>query len=198
MADNEAMKEALFESEMIFLRQKKNLYQKGSKEREELETEIHIREEEHRFQLEQSWLERLSQYREEAGLMDYRRLQEIEMKGFESFYGALVTAGKMTQAEYDAIVEHIKRKYAELSVEQIANNDIRGKASKTLDTAKKTAGTEQASAGSDAATGIFSISQAVENQKLINEQLKLLYGADYENNREYQEAKRQLGLRPTR
>ena len=192
MADNEAMKEALFESEMIFLRQKKNLYQKGSKEREELETEIHIREEEHRFQLEQLWLERLSQYREEAGLMDYRRLQEIEMKGVESFYGALVTAGKMTQAEYDAIVEHIKRKYAELSAEQIANNDIRGKASKTLDTAKKTAGTEQASAGSDAATGIFSISQAVESQKLINEQLKLLYGADYENNREYQEAKRQL------
>ena len=192
MADNEAMKEALFESEVIFLRQKKNLYQKGSREWEDLETEIHIREEEHRFQLEQSWIERLSRYREEAGLMDYQRLQEIELKGVESFYGALVKAGQMTQAEYDAIVEHIKRKYAELQGQQAADNDVQAKASKALDTARKNAGAKSAGAGNDAATGIFSVSRAVENQKLINEQLKQLYGKDYENNREYQEAKRQL------
>ena len=98
----------------------------------------------------------------------------------------------MTQEEYDAIIEHIKRKYAELKAEQAANTDIQAKASASLDTAKKNAGVKDMSAGDNAATGIFSISEAVRNQKLINTQLQELYGEDYENNREYQEAKRQL------
>ena len=192
IVDTEAMDEALFESEMVYLKQRQALYQNGSKEWENLEMQMQQRQAEHQFKLEQSWLDKLSQYREQAGIMDYQRLQEIELKGVESFYGALVTAGRMTQQEYDDIVEHIKRKYAELQGQQIANNDVQTKASKGLDTAKKNAGVKAADPGSDAASGVYSISRAIENQKLINEQLKLLYGADYENNREYQEAKRQL------
>ena len=57
---------------------------------------------------------------------------------------------------------------------------------------KKNAGTKGTNAGNDAATGIFSITQAISQQEAINEELKRLYGKDYENNREYQEAKRQL------
>ena len=190
--DEDALNEALFESDITYLKQKQNLYQNGSKEWIEIEQQIQQKQRDHQFELEQSWMQRLSQYRREAGLMNYQRLQEIELKGVESFYGALVESGRMTKEEYDAIVEHIKRKYAELSAEQTADNDTKTKASAALDTATKAAGTERPAAGNDAATGIFSISQAVANQKLINEQLKLLYGADYENNLEYQEAKRQL------
>ena len=124
--------------------------------------------------------------------MDYDRLQQIEIAGVESFYGALVKQGKMTQEEVDAIIEHIKRKYAELKGQQTANNDVQAKAASGLETAKKNAGVKSIGAGDDAATGVFSISTAIENQKTVNEQLKALYGKDYENNREYQEAKRQL------
>ena len=190
--DEEAMNEALFQSDIAYLKQKQNLYQNGSKEWIEIEQQIQQKNREHQFELEQSWMQRLSQYREEAGRLDYEKLQEIELQGMKTFYGALVESGRMARDEYDAIIEHIKRKYAELKAEQVANNDVLEKAAGGLDTAKKNAGVKEVSAGNDAATGIFSISQAVENQKLINEQLKELYGADFENNREYQEAKRQL------
>ena len=190
--DEDALNEALFENDIDYMRKKQKLYESDPKKWAEMEMEIQQKQKEEQFQKEQRYMERLARYREEAGLTDYQRLQEIELEGVKSFYGALVKAGQMTQEEYDIIVEHIKRKYAELQGQQIANNDIQSKASKALDTAKKNAGSKSVEAGNDAATGIFSISQAIENQKLINEQLKLLYGADYENNREYQEAKRQL------
>lgn len=190
--DEDALNEALFKSDIAYLKQKQNLYKEGSKEWIDIEMQIQTKQRDHQFQLERSWMEKLSKYREEAGLKDYQRLQDIELKGVETFYGALVKSGQMAQAEYDAIVEHIKRKYAELQGQQIANNDIQDKASKGLDTAKKNAGAKGTNAGSDAATGIFSITQAINQQKAINEELKRLYGEDYENNREYQEAKRQL------
>ena len=126
------------------------------------------------------------------GKADYDRMQQIEIAGVESFYGALVKQGKMTQGEVDKIVEYIKRKYAELKGQQKANNDVESKASSGLETAKNNAGVKEYGAGDNAATGIASIANAIKNQQLINEQLKKLYGADYENNREYQEAKRQL------
>lgn len=190
--DTESMNEALFQSEITYMRQRQNLYKKGSKEWLEIEMQIQSRQREHQFDLEQSWLQKLSQYRKETVQMDYEKMMNIELKGAETFYTTLLDAGKITREEYDAIFEHIRRKYAELSAQQRAGNDIQSRASKGLDTAKKNAGVKDGSAGNDAATGIFAVSQAVQNQKFINDQLKLLYGEDYENNREYQEAKRQL------
>lgn len=190
--DSEAMNEALFESDITYLKQKQNLYKKGSKEWEEIEMQIQVQQKQHQFNLEQSWMEKLGQYRQQAGMMDYQKLQEIELKGVKSFYETLLENGQMTKSEYDAIIDHIKRKYAELQGQQAANNDVQKKASEGLSLAKQNAGYKDTASGDNAVTGIYSISQAVEQQKLVNEQLKLLYGEDYENNREYQEAKRQL------
>ena len=192
--NEEALNEALFQSDRQYMLDKLSLYKEGSREWEEAATEIKIMEEEHRLQLEQEWMRRLSQYREEMGQTDYDRLQQIEIAGVESFYGALVEQGKMTQEEVNEIIEHIKRKYAELKGQQTANTDVQAKAASGLETAKKNAGAKDYGAGDNAATGIASIANAIKNQQLINEQLKLLYGQDYENNREYQEAKRQLDM----
>lgn len=190
--DTDAMNEALFQSEMTYMRQRQNLHKEGSKEWMDIEMQIQTSNRQHQFELEQSWMQKLSQYRKEAGLMDYEKMMELELKGADAFYTTLLDVGKITQQEYDAIFNHIRMKYAELSSQQRANNDVQSKASKGLDTAKRNAGVKDVSVGNDAATGIYAVSQAVEQQKLINDQLKLLYGKDYENNREYQEAKRQL------
>lgn len=190
--NEEALREARFQEEMDFLNNKKSLTRKGSLEQMQIEWEIQDRSKEHQMEREREYMERLSQYRHEMGQTDYDRLQEIELAGVESFYSALVEQGKMTQQEYDAIIEHIKQKYAALKGQQASNSDVRAKASKSLETARNNAGIQEYGAGDNAATGAFSIAQAVQNQKAINEQLKLLYGQDYENNREYQEAKRQL------
>ena len=190
--DEEWLNEALFDNDIAYLKQKQNLFYKGSKEWMDIEQQIQQKNREHQFELEQNWMKKLSQYRQDAGRMDYAELERIETDGAKEFFGALKEQGKMTEEEYKAILESIRKKYFELSASQTADNSTKSKAGKALDTAKKAAGTENVSAGDNAATGTFAISQAVANQKLINEQLKLLYGADYENNREYQEAKRQL------
>ena len=83
----------------------------------------------------------------------------------------------MTKAEYNAIIEHIRKKYAEMKAEQIANQDIATKAAQALETAKKAAGAKQYDAGDNAATGLFSIAQAVKTQEIINEELKKAAGA---------------------
>lgn len=64
-------------------------------------------------------------------------------------------------------------------------------AAKTLAKARKNTGSEVVEA-TDGATGVYSIITAISQQEMINEELKRLYGEDYENNKEYQEAKRQL------
>ena len=190
--NEEALNEALFQSDRQYLLDKQSLYKEGSREWEEAATEIQIMEEEHRLQLEQDWMRRLSQYRQEMGKMDFDRMQQLEIAGVNSFYGALVEEGRMTQAEVDAIIEHIKKKYAKLKGQQTVDNDVQNKAASSLDTAKKNANAKYIDAGDNAFTGVASIANVIQNRQAINDKLKELYGQDYENNREYQEAKRQL------
>ena len=192
--NQEVLEEALFQSDMQYLRDKQQLYKNGSKEWEKLEMQINQKQEQHKFDLQQQYIQRLAKYREETGQINYQQLQEIELKGVETMYGALLAAGKMTRDEYDAIIEHIKRKYSELEADQAADNNVSSRASKALETATKKAGVEDVDAGNDMATGIFSIKSAIGQQRAVNEQLKQLYGDDYKNNEEYQEAKRQLNL----
>ena len=192
--NEDALNEALFQSDRQYMLDKASLYKEGTKEREEAMTEIRIMEEEHRMQLEQEWMNRLSKYRQDMGQMDYDRLQEIEIAGVQSFYGALVEQGKMTQQEVDAIIAHIKMKYAELKGKQAADTDVEAKASAALDTAKKTTGVKSTPAGDNAVTGIYSIVTAIQNQQTINDKLKKMREQDLISEAEYQEAKRQLNV----
>ncbi len=192
--NEDAINQALYASDLNYLMAKKKKFRNGSLERMQVEWEIQDLENNHKLEKEQQYIQRLAKYREETGQINYQQLQEIELKGVETMYGALLAAGKMTRDEYDAIIEHIKRKYAELEANQTADNNVKSRASKSLDTAKKKAGVEDVDAGNDMATGIFSIKSAIEQQRAVNEQLKQLYGDDYKNNEEYQEAKRQLNL----
>ena len=190
--NEDALHDALFRSEITYLRQRQNLYKNGSKEWMDLEMQIQDKEEQEKFDREQQFLQRLAKLREEAGMKNYDDLMKIELKGLEVIKDTLIAAGRMTEEEYDQIVANIERKYEELKADQAADSSIKAKGTKALDTAKKAAGVSDVDAGNDAATGIFSIKSTIENQKSINEQLKILYGKDYENNKEYQEAKRQL------
>lgn len=192
VVDEEALNEALFQNDMEYMRKKRELYYKDPKRWAEMEMEIQQKQKEEQFRKEQAYMEKLRKFREEAGRLDYDKLLEIELEGAGTFYSALVERGEMTKEEYDAVIEHIRRKYAGLKAEQAENSEVANKASKSLDTASKGAGVKDVQAGDNAVTGLFSISKAVENQKIINDRLKMLYGEDYENNREYQEAKRQL------
>ena len=187
-----ALNEALFQEDMNYLVRKHEKYREGSLEWMQTDWEIQDLDSKHKTEKEQQFLQRLAKLREEAGMKNYDELMNIELKGLEVIKDTLIAAGQMTEEEYNQIVANIKRKYEELKADQAADSSIKAKGTKALDTAKKAAGASDVDAGNDAATGIFSIKSAIENQKSINEQLKILYGKDYENNKEYQEAKRQL------
>lgn len=190
--NQEVLDEALFQLEIEYMQRRKKLYNDGSKEWVQIDDDIRQKEMQHQWELEQDWMKRLARYREEMGRTDLQKRQQMEEEGAKAIYGALVGQGRITQEEYDAILEHIRRKYAQLKAETSASQSVQAKAGKSLDTAEKAAGAAAPFAGNDAATGMSSVLVAVERQKLINERLKELYGEDYANNAEYQEAKRQL------
>ena len=192
--DEESLNEALFQNDIDYMRRRQKLYESDPKLWAEMEMEIQQKQKDEQFRKEQVYMDKLQRFREETGRKNYDELLKLELQGAESFYGTLRDMGQMTAEEYDAIIAHIRRKFAEMKGEQAAESNIQELAHQAVDTARKNTGVKDTPDGSDAATGILGISAAIQNQKLINEQLKELYGADFENNREYQEAKRQLDM----
>lgn len=189
--NEDAVFEALYQEDIMYLERKKNLYRKGSLERMRIEWEIQDKENAHKLEKNQRYRERYSKYLEEMGKKDYDELLNIELAGAKTMYDLLLSQGQMTKEEYDSIIEHIKRKYAELKAEQNAGNDIEKKGASALDTAKKNVGAKDVDAGDNAATGIYSIVSAIETQQKINDELERLYQENAITHEEYEEAKRQ-------
>ena len=189
--NDEQLHERRFLEEMRFLQQKKSLTRKGSLEEMQLEWEIKDKENAHKMEKEREYAERLTQYRQEMGKMNYDQLMDLELKGLETMYSMLHAQGKMTEQEYLDIIQNIKNKYAGLKAEQTAGNDIEQKGASALNKAKKAAGVKDVDAGDNAATGIYSIASAIENQQKINQELERLYQENAITHEQYEEAKRQ-------
>ena len=190
--NDEQLHERRFLEEMRFLQQKKSLTRKGSLEEMQLEWEIKDRENAHKMEKEREYAERLMQYRQDVGKMNYDQLMDLELKGLETMYSMLHAQGKMTEQEYLDIIQNIKNKYAGLKAEQTAGNDIEAKGASALDTAKKGAGVKSYDAGDNAVMGVASITNAISNQQKVNAELKRLRDEDAISEQEYQEAKRQM------
>ena len=194
VVDEESMNEAIFQEDIAYLRKKQELYQSDPKKLAEYEMEITAKQKDHQFQLEQSYITKLKQYREQARLQDYEAMKNLELKSIETIYGALVKSGQMTKQEYDDIVDYIKEKYDDLQEEreEDISEEVRRNASKSLREAKNRAGAYYNGEATDIASGITGFVVTITQRKQINKELKELYGEDYENNKEYQEAKKQL------
>ena len=194
VVDEESMNEAIFQEDIAYLRKKQKLYQSDPKKWAEYEMEITAKQKDHQFQLEQSYITKLKQYREQARLQDYEAMKNLELKSIETIYGALVKSGQMTKQEYDDIVDYIKEKYDDLQEEreEDISEEVRRKASKSLRKAKNRAGADYNGEATDIASGIAGFAVTIKQREQINKKLKELYGEDYENNKEYQEAKKQL------
>lgn len=194
VVDEESMNEAIFQEDIAYLRKKQELYQSDPKKWAEYEMEITAKQKDHQFQLEQSYINKLKQYRDQARLQDYEAMKNLELKSIETIYGALVKSGQMTKQEYDDIVDYIKEKYDDLQEEreEDISEEVRRNASKSLRKAKNLAGADYNGEATHIASGIVDFVVTIKQRAQINKKLKELYGEDYENNKEYQEAKKQL------
>ncbi len=192
--DDRQMNEALFQNEIAYLKKKRNLYKDGSKEQMDIDMQILQKENQHKYKKEKEWTERISKYKAEANKLNYDELMKMELQGIQDVHEMLIAAGQLTEEEYTKIIENIKRKYAELKAEAVANSDVQKDASGAVDIAKKTVGAKQSDAGDNIATGIFSIVQAVENQRRINDELENMYKEGLITFEQYEEAKRQVAM----
>lgn len=192
--NEKALDEALFQEKMRYLSDQQSLYTEGTKEWHSLEMQKLREQSEHQLQLQEDYVKQLNEYRKEMNTMSIDEQEKAEKAGVEAMYESLKATGMMTKEEYDKIIAHIEQKYKELKFEHPADQEVKDKASEDLEKAKKAAGVSDISPyGENAVVGISSAIQAISQQKMVVEKLKALYGEDYENNKYYQEAKKQLG-----
>jgi len=192
--NEKALDEALFQEKMRYLSDQQSLYVEGTKEWHSLEMQKQREQSEHQLQLQEDYVKQLNEYRKEMNTMSIDEQEKAEKTAVEAMYESLKATGMMTKEEYDKIIAHIEQKYKELKFEHLADQEVKDKASADLEKAKKAAGVSDVSpTGDNAVLGVSSAIQAISQQKMVVEKLKALYGEDYENNKYYQEAKKQLG-----
>ena len=185
--DEDALNEALFQNEMDALNKRLEMEKKGSEEWMSLKGEMEERENDHQYELQVRHEERLLELKREYLNQGGEMQQELELKWLEKFH----EEGLLNEEEYQQALMAIKAKYAAAPMD--ADESTRKTASSSLMAAETSAGPkpEYVSDGSDmGVTAFSSIFKIVEYRRNVNEQLKALYGEDYENSAAYNEAKK--------
>ncbi len=185
--DEDALNEALFQNEMDALYKRLNMEKKGTEEWLALKGEIEDKENEHQYELQVRQEERLLELKREYLNMGNDMLQQLELKWLEKFH----EEGLLSEEEYQQALMAIRAKYAAPPV--TPDDATRQTAASSLHTAETNAGPkpEYVTDGSDmGVTAFASIFKTVEYRRKVNEQLKALYGEDYENSKAYNEAKK--------
>lgn len=189
--NDEILKESLFQSEIDYMKEKRDIYNKGSKEWTEWSQKKEDAERKHKLELEENYMKKLQDYRKEYSLMSAEELEAIELQSVQTMYETLSKLGKMSEEEYLSIVQNIKEHFAEMKVGNVADKEVKDKGAKALDIAKKASGAEDKDGGNDIVSSIGEMFSSVDRQETINRQLKLLYEQGAIDYATYEEAKRQ-------
>lgn len=189
--NDEILKESLFQSEIDYMKDKRDLYNQGSKEWNEWSQKIEDTERKHKLELEENYMKKLQDYRKEYSLMSAEELEAIELQSVQTMYETLSKLGKMSEEEYLSIVQNIKEHFAEIKVGNGADKEVKDKGTKALDIAKKASGAGDKDSGNDIVSSIVEMFSSVDRQEAINKQLKLLYEQGAIDYATYEEAKRQ-------
>lgn len=184
--DEDALNEALYENDMSALADRIALRTEGTEEWLQLKAEMEQKESDHQLQLQEEYEERARKVKEDYLKLNDTEKQDAETKSLEKIHAA----GLLSEEEYQEALQAIRLKYAHH--EPTADERTRQGAGEKLSKAEEMAGSAPTTAddgyGISSVAGIFAI---VKYRQQVNEQLKQLYGEDYQNSAEYNEAKRQ-------
>ena len=106
--NEDALNEALYQADIIFLQEKARLYRKGSLERMQIEEEIDIREKEHQLEREQDFQERLQDVKVRYLQQSDTEREQMELNALEKLY----QQGLLKEEEYQRARLAIKAQYA--------------------------------------------------------------------------------------
>lgn len=185
-----ATNEALFQLDQTFLKEKQALYLKTSDEYWQIAREIERSEQQHQYDRQKQHDDALMQLKQEYLTLGNEQQMQLELAGLDEVH----KAGLVSEEEYQRMKMGIANKYA--SYKPDAKDQARTDANTALDTAKKMTRQSDDRSGSLGSDNLATIAggaiAAIQQQKMVNDNLQKLREEDKISEQTYQDAKKQM------
>lgn len=185
-----ATNEALFKLDQTFLKEKQALYLKTSDEYWQIAREIERSEQQHQYDRQKQHDDALMQLKQEYLTLSNEQQMQLELAGLDEVH----KAGLVSEEEYQRMKMGIANKYA--SYKPDAKDQARTDANTALDTAKKMTRQSDDRSGSLGSDNLATIAggaiAAIQQQKMVNDNLQKLREEDKISEQAYQDAKKQM------
>lgn len=185
-----AINEALFQLDQTFLKEKQALYLKSSDEYWQIAREIERSEQQHKYDRQKQYDDTLMQLKQEYLTLGNEQQMQLELAGLDEVH----KAGLVSEEEYQRMKKGIANKYA--SYKPDAKDQAKDDATTALDTAKKMTRQTDDRSGSLGSDNLATIAggaiAAIQQQKMVNDNLQKLREEDKISEQAYQDAKKQM------
>lgn len=185
-----AINEALFQLDQTFLKEKQALYLKSSDEYWQIAREIERSEQQHQYDRQKQYDDTLMQLKQEYLTLGNEQQMQLELAGLDDVH----KAGLVSEEEYQRMKMGIANKYA--SYKPDAKDQAKDDANTALDTAKKMTKQTDDRSGSLGSDNLATIAggaiAAIQQQKMVNDNLQKLREEDKISEQAYQDAKKQM------
>lgn len=185
-----AINEALFQLDQTFLKEKQALYLKSSDEYWQIAREIERSEQQHQYDRQKQYDDTLMQLKQEYLTLGNEQQMQLELAGLDEVH----KAGLVSEEEYQRMKMGIANKYA--SYKPDAKDQAKEDATTALDTAKKMTRQSDDRSGSLGSDNLATIAggaiAAIQQQKMVNDNLQKLREEDKISEQAYQDAKKQM------
>lgn len=185
-----AINEALFQLDQTFLKEKQALYLKSSDEYWQIAREIERSEQQHQYDRQKQYDDTLMQLKQEYLTLGNEQQMQLELAGLDEVH----KAGLVSEEEYQRMKMGIANKYA--SYKPDAKEQAKDDATTALDTAKKMTRQSDDRSGSLGSDNLATIAggaiAAIQQQKMVNDNLQKLREEDKISEQAYQNAKKQM------
>lgn len=185
-----AINEALFQLDQTFLKEKQALYLKSSDEYWQIAREIERSEQQHQYDRQKQYDDTLMQLKQEYLTLGNEQQMQLELAGLDDVH----KAGLVSEEEYQRMKMGIANKYAFYKPD--AKDQAKDDATTALDTAKKMTRQTDDRSGSLGSDNLATIAggaiAAIQQQKMVNDNLQKLREEDKISEQAYQDAKKQM------
>ena len=185
-----ATNEALFQLDQTFLKEKQALYLKSSDEYWQIAREIERSEQQHQYDRQKQYDDTLMQLKQEYLTLGNEQQMQLELAGLDEVH----KTGLVSEEEYQRMKMGIANKYA--SYKPDAKDQAKDDATTALDTAKKMTRQIDDRSGSLGSDNLATIAggaiAAIQQQKMVNDNLQKLREEDKISEQAYQDAKKQM------
>lgn len=185
-----AINEAFFQLDQTFLKEKQALYLKSSDEYWQIAREIERSEQQHQYDRQKQYDDTLMQLKQEYLTLDNEQQMKLELAGLDEVHKAKL----VSEEEYQRMKMGIANKYA--SYKPDVKDQAKSDANTALDTAKKMTRQSDDRSGSLGSDNLATIAggaiAAIQQQKMVNDNLQKLRNEDKISEQAYQDAKKQM------